>query len=165
MDYFYAQKQERHSWTAYDRNEGSLTSSSRDDDPWVYQDPHQTGVHSKLRDCVYKTCKEYCDEITAFAANYKLSAIRFNRYPEGTRLKLHYDHIHSVFDGNRKGIPVISVIGQLNDDYEGGEVVINKEVIPLKQGDVLLFPSVFLYPHEILTVTKGERVSFVGWVY
>ena len=31
---------------------------------------------------------------------------------------LHADHIHSMFDGEKKGIPILSVLGVLNDDYE-----------------------------------------------
>ena len=34
-----------------------------------------------------------------------------------------FDHIHSIFDGNIKGIPVLSVVGLLNDNYEGGDFV------------------------------------------
>lgn len=36
-------------------------------------------------------------------------------------MRKHYDHIHSIFDGQRKGIPVLSMLGILNNDYEGGE--------------------------------------------
>ena len=32
--------------------------------------------------------------------------IRFNRYNTGTMMRRHYDHIHSIFDGQRRGIPV-----------------------------------------------------------
>ena len=38
-------------------------------------------------------------------------------------------------------------------------------VIELKQGDVLMFPSVFLYPHRVNPVTKGVRDTFVSWVW
>ena len=51
------------------------------------------------------------------------SELRFNKYDETTQMKLHCDHIHSMFDGNRKGIPALSLLGCLNDDYEGGELI------------------------------------------
>ena len=35
----------------------------------------------------------------------------------------HCDHISSLFDGQIKGIPMLSVVGQLNDNFEGGEFV------------------------------------------
>ena len=37
--------------------------------------------------------------------------------------------------------------------------------INLKAGDLLLFPSNFLYPHRVLPVTKGVRHSYVSWAY
>jgi len=92
--------------------------------------------------------------------------IRFNRYKEKTNMKLHCDHIHDMFDGERKGIPILSIIGNLNDDYEGGEFVMweNTEY-KLGKGDIMIFPSNFLYPHRVNDVTKGTRYSFVSWVW
>ena len=40
-------------------------------------------------------------------------------------MRKHFDHIHSIFDGQYKGIPVLSFIGILNNNYLGGELVIN----------------------------------------
>ena len=40
----------------------------------------------------------------------KFSSIRFNRYTPGQIMRQHHDHIHSLFDGNEKGIPVLSFI-------------------------------------------------------
>ena len=53
----------------------------------------------------------------------------------------------------------------LNDDYEGGEWAFwNKEIkIKAKKGSVVMFPSNFMYPHEILPVTKGTRYSIITW--
>ena len=46
----------------------------------------------------------------------KFSAIRFNRYSPGQIMRRHHDHIHSIFSGDEKGIPVLSFILNLNDD-------------------------------------------------
>ena len=35
----------------------------------------------------------------------------------------------------------------------------------LNQGDVLIFPSNFLYPHKVNSIKKGTRYSFVSWVW
>lgn len=91
--------------------------------------------------------------------------IRFNRYAEQTNMKLHCDHIHSMFDGERKGIPTLSIVGNLNTNYEGAEFVMWDQVISLGEGDVLMFPSNFMYPHLVKDCTKGTRYSFVSWVY
>jgi len=94
------------------------------------------------------------------------SPIRFNRYFPGQVMKKHCDHIQSMFDGERKGIPTLSIIGILNDDYEGGELTMfDDKKIDTKKGDLLVFPSNFLYPHEITPVTKGVRYSYVSWVW
>lgn len=92
--------------------------------------------------------------------------IRFNKYSIGTEMHEHCDHIHSMFDGIRKGIPTLSIVGLLNDDYEGGEFVMWEDtVIDIPCGSVLIFPSNFLYPHKVTIVTKGTRYSFVSWVW
>jgi predicted 2-oxoglutarate/Fe(II)-dependent dioxygenase YbiX len=93
--------------------------------------------------------------------------IRFNRYKETRLMALHCDHIHSMFDGNAKGIPILSVLGLLNDDFEGGEFLMfdNEKNIDLKAGDIMIFPSIFLYPHRVAPVTKGTRYAFVAWVW
>jgi predicted 2-oxoglutarate/Fe(II)-dependent dioxygenase YbiX len=41
------------------------------------------------------------------------------------------------------------------DDYE----------IKFKQGDVIIFPSLFLYPHKVEPVKKGTRYSYISWVW
>lgn len=93
----------------------------------------------------------------------KFSPIRFNKYKKGTLMRKHYDHIHSLFDGTHKGIPVISFIGILNENYSGGELIINSKKMDCKTGDIVIFPSCFLYPHEVKEVKKGTRYSFVSW--
>lgn len=94
------------------------------------------------------------------------SGVRFNRYNKGEWMAPHCDHIQDLFDGDIKGIPILSIVGLLNDDFTGGEFMFfNEKIIDLKQGDVLIFPSNFLYPHGVQPVTKGCRYSFVSWVY
>ena len=52
------------------------------------------------------------------------------------------------------------------DDYSGGEIILcEKYKYKLKTGETLIFPSNFLYPHEIKKITKGTRHSMVSWVY
>ena len=93
-------------------------------------------------------------------------SVRFNRYDINTLMKIHYDHITSLFDGERRGIPVLSVVGLLNDNYQGGEFVLFKDhKIELKVGDILVFPSNFMYPHRVDQITKGTRYSFVSWAW
>ena len=37
--------------------------------------------------------------------------------------------------------------------------------IDTRKGDLIIFPSNFLYPHKITPVTKGVRYSYVSWVW
>jgi len=92
--------------------------------------------------------------------------IRFNRYEKTKKMAEHCDYINSIFDGVRKGGPMLSLLGLLNDDYNGGKfVMFEKEEINLKQGDLLIFPSNFLYPHRVDPVIQGVRYSYISWVY
>jgi len=81
-------------------------------------------------------------------------------------MALHIDHIHSLFDGKLKGVPVLSILGTLNEDYEGGEFILFEDYkINFKKGDVVIFPSNFLYPHKVEPVTKGTRYSYISWAW
>ena len=92
------------------------------------------------------------------------SPIRFNRYSDGQTMRQHHDHIHSLFDGVDKGIPVLSFILNFNDNYEGADLFFWKDtIIPLGKGDVVIFPSLFLFPHGVTEIKKGVRYSGVAW--
>jgi hypothetical protein len=115
-----------------------------------------------INECIsnYKIDIELDIEINGF------SHPSLNRYDTGTKMLPHHDHIHSLFSGPVKGIPILSIVGLLNDDFEGGEFVFwNDEVIKLVAGDILIFPSLFAYLHQVKTITKGSRYSFVSWAY
>ena len=117
---------------------------------------------------IWNTLFKYIDELKMdwFKGWSGYNGVRFNRYSTDTQMKIHCDHIHTMFDGNRKGIPILSIIGSLNNDYEGGELVFwTDKVVELKAGEIMIFPSIFLYPHEVRMITKGTRYSFVSWAW
>jgi len=93
------------------------------------------------------------------------SNVRFNKYSNNQQMALHCDHIVDLFEGARRGIPFLTALGVLNDDYEGGEFIMWEDDLKLKAGDIVIFPSIFLYPHKVNPVTKGERYSFVSWAW
>ena len=94
------------------------------------------------------------------------SKIRFNRYNKNQIMSKHSDHIHSLFTGEKRGIPILSIVGVLNDDYKGGEFIMFDDYeIKFKVGDLIIFPSVFLYPHLVKPIKQGTRYSFVSWCY
>ena len=59
----------------------------------------------------------------------------------------------------------VSCSFMLNDDYEGGEFAFfDRELVyKLKKGSCIMFPSNFMYPHEIMPVTSGTRYSIITW--
>ena len=90
--------------------------------------------------------------------------ILFHRYKKGTNMAPHVDHITSIFE-DRKGVPILSVVGQLNNTFNGGEFMVLDKTIKMKAGDLLIFPSNFIFEHEVKKITKGTRLSFISWVY
>jgi hypothetical protein len=119
-------------------------------------------------DRIYFSLGKYMEELKSpYLSGWKgYSELRFNKYDTNTQMREHCDHIHSMFDGKRKGIPILSIVGVLNDDYKGGEFIMWQDTeIKLKTGDILIFPSVFLYPHKVNLVTEGKRYSFVSWTW
>ena len=119
---------------------------------------------------IYPTIQKYYDEFKFpwFDSWQGYSQVRWNRYNENTMMDLHCDNITDLFDGTRRGIPMLSIVGQLNspDDYTGGEFVMFEDSkVELQKGEIVIFPSNFLYPHRVQLVNSGTRYSFVSWVW
>lgn len=80
------------------------------------------------------------------------------RYKEGQFYVQHTDSF--------KARPrAVSCSFALNDDYEGGEwgFFDREMIVKAPKGSAVLFPSNFMYPHEIMPVTKGVRYSVITW--
>ncbi len=92
--------------------------------------------------------------------------IRFNRCKIHTLVEAHHDHIQELFGPGNTSIPSVSIVGLLNDDFTGGEFILFKDTnMKLKKGDILVFPSNYLYPHRVDKVKSGIRNSFVTWAF
>jgi predicted 2-oxoglutarate/Fe(II)-dependent dioxygenase YbiX len=115
-----------------------------------------------IRNCI----NNYQAENNTITYTANVSKIRLNRYNKNTKMRLHVDHIYDLFDGLQKGIPVLSIIINLNDTYEGGELrFFDTYDLKLGKGDVVIFPSNFMYPHSVNEITKNTRYSAVAWAY
>jgi len=56
----------------------------------------------------------------------------------------------------------LSMTVNLNDDFEGGDLILYKGLsIQQKKGNITFFPSYL--PHKVTPVTKGTRYSLVMW--
>jgi len=93
----------------------------------------------------------------------KINQIDLLKYDVGGKYEIHTDHFTTTARH-------LSIIMNLNDDYEGGDLVFydqkENEVKRLKlgKGSIIFFPSNFMYPHSIEPITKGTRYSIVAWL-
>ena len=93
----------------------------------------------------------------------KINQIDLLKYSKGGKYEIHTDH----FTNTPRHL---SVIINLNDDYEGGDLVFtdqkNNQIkkLNLGKGSVVFFPSNFMYPHSIQPIKKGTRYSIVAWL-
>jgi len=96
-------------------------------------------------------------------ASNKINQIDLLKYEPGGKYDVHTDHFSDTFRH-------LSVIINLNDDYEGGDLVFTDQkekiikTLKLDAGTIVFFPSNFLYPHGIQPITKGTRYSIVSWL-
>jgi len=113
------------------------TTTYEDDLEVSYQEKHINYLNKKIEECVSDYLKNVVP--TPFGLQ-EVSTIRFNRYKVGTNMKFHHDHIHTLFDGERKGVPILTILGLLNDDFEGGDfLMFDGKKLNLSAGDRLPF--------------------------
>jgi hypothetical protein len=83
-------------------------------------------------------------------------ALNFVKYGVGQHFQEHTDHGYSYNC-------VLSSVSYPNDDYTGGELYFRLQGIKVKPkaGDLFLFPSNFMYPHQSMPVESGVKYSIV----
>ena len=81
------------------------------------------------------------------------------KYNKGDYVREHVD----TWSGENRTLSC-SII--LNNDYEGGELTFfdGKYKLNPKKGDIVIFPSSFTYPHQVLPVTSGTRYAIITWI-
>jgi predicted 2-oxoglutarate/Fe(II)-dependent dioxygenase YbiX len=114
-------------------------------------------IDQDLFNCAAQAIQEYNKQFTHCTIQED-SGYELLKYEVGQFYK---EHIDSFKDRPR----AVSCSFMLNDDYEGGEFAFfNRELVyKLKKGSCIMFPSNFMYPHEIMPVTNGTRYSIVTW--
>lgn len=103
-------------------------------------------LHAELRPCL----AQYQTEVGVTIA--KQEPYELLKYTEANFLEWHTDDGSS--DRSR-----VSMLYYLNDGYEGGELEFANFPVFYKpnRGDVLIFPSSFIYKHRVRQVTSGVR--------
>jgi len=120
-----------------------------------------TSITDNLHPIIFEYIKDL--NLEWFTGWEGYTEIKLLQYSKSQEMKTHCDHVRDIFEGERKGIPIFSIIGLLNEDYEGGKLIMFDREIKLNAGDLVIFPSNFLYPHKISPVTDGVRYSYVSW--
>lgn len=83
-------------------------------------------------------------------------ALNFVKYGPNQHFQEHTDH---GFSYNC----VVSMVGYVNDDYDGGEIFFRMQNVKVKPkaGDLFVFPSNFMHPHRAMPVHSGTKYSIV----
>jgi len=100
-------------------------------------------------------CLNHYEQMYNIKMEY-MEAINYIRYGEGQHFQTHTDHGFSY-------TCTVSSVMYLNDNYEGGELYFPHFQLRFKPeaGDVVFFPSTYIYSHAALEVTKGIKYSAV----
>lgn len=159
---------QKHVWSSYTRGEHIFEEGVYSDDLSM----SNGGIHNEntkfIMDITYQVIKEYVNivNIPGFNSWAGFTNPTYHRYQVGQAMHKHIDSITSIFDGERKGVPTLSIVGTFNNNYTGGEFIMFDDTpVDISTGDIIVFPSSFLYPHTVTNITKGTRYSFVSWVW
>jgi len=100
-------------------------------------------------------CLRHYESLVNVKTDY-MEAINYVKYGVGQHFQTHADHGFSY-------ICTVSSVLYLNDDYEGGELDFPRFGLKFKAtaGDIVFFPSSFLFQHASLPVTSGVKYSAV----
>jgi|TARA_Y100001973_G_scaffold51080_1_gene75792 hypothetical protein len=128
------------------------------DDMWV----KDKTTSSIINDFFGKVIRKYSDKFERFSCQ-RHSGFRVNRYSSGGFMSEHTDNIHHSH-GQQYGFPQVSALLFLNDNYKGGEFIVAGNEYETKIGSGIIFPSNFMFPHEVKKITHGERWSIVTWL-
>lgn len=100
-------------------------------------------------------CVEHYSQSYGLNMDY-MEAVNFVKYGIGEHFDVHSDHGFSY-------VCTVSTVAYLNDDYEGGELwfkYLDQKIKP-DAGDIVVFPSTFIYAHASLPVKSGIKYSAV----
>jgi hypothetical protein len=106
-------------------------------------------------DAQFQAVEDYRKDYNIMDLKY-WEAFNFIKYGPGQHFQEHHDH---GFSYNC----TVSLVAYVNDDYEGGELYFRLQDLKIKPqaGDLYIFPSNFMYPHQAMQVHSGTKYSIV----
>jgi hypothetical protein len=112
-------------------------------------------MHKKVFDSIHPNVQDYGQYWGVGISYYE--AFNFVKYDGvGKHFNIHADHGPAY-------VTTVSVVAYLNDDYDGGELYFPRFDLTIKpkQGDVVVFPSTYIYEHASLPMKSGAKYSVV----
>lgn len=118
----------------------------------------------EMQECVYKVVDDviykYAQEFPQAQVSKNDGGYTFLKYLPGCYYKQHVDSGSNYFR-------TLSIIIVLNDAYEGGDISFfdGQYKLTVTANQAVVFPSNFLFPHQVETITSGARYTIATWVY
>lgn len=122
----------------------------------------RTEENSKLYDMheqIFRAVKACVDDYGHYwgVGIMSYEAFNFVKYEgAGTHFKIHADHGPTY-------VTTVSIVVYLNNDYEGGEIWFPRFELSIKPkaGDIVVFPSTYVYEHASQDMISGTKYSVV----
>ena len=139
----------------YARNAQDFKISSKNLGPRTQENEALYDMHEEI----FRRLKSCIDDYGYYwgvGTNY-YEAFNFVKYAgAGTHFRIHADHGPTY-------VATISAVLYLNDNYEGGEIAFPRFDLELKpqKGDIVIFPSIFIYEHASKEMIEGTKYSVV----
>lgn len=126
----------------------------------IEQDPSEVSIKLQslwqdVYDAQFHAVEDYRKDYNIMDLRY-WEAFNFIKYGPGQHFQEHHDH---GFSYNC----TVSLVAYINDDYDGGELYFRLQDLNIKPeaGDLYIFPSNFMYPHQAMPVHSGTKYSIV----
>lgn len=109
--------------------------------------------------------KKYSEDVKSFYYSYGDSLNYYHyhalKYSKNDYFKIHHDHYAETINYSR----LLTICAYLNEDYEGGELEFPsiKKTFTFKTGDVIVFPSNWMFYHGVNPILSGNRYNIIIW--
>ncbi len=158
-------------------NSAPYTDGLLNDDADTYFDPDIKYI-DKVRDRIFVDgLKEYASKVRSFNWSYHdtksfhCSEMIIRRYNVGSQFKYHHDDIiGEIFPHwflRRQNILTCNFYFSDGKDYDGGDLVFTctDKVFHPSMGDIIIFPSNWMFYHQVNEITRGKRYAGTVWLY
>jgi predicted 2-oxoglutarate/Fe(II)-dependent dioxygenase YbiX len=146
---------------------GRVVKKNKENDRKVFvyglgTDKQESMYKAHIYETISTVLKKYKDKFK-FLSDLEITDVDLLKYPKNHFYKAHVDN--SITTPR-----TLSVIINLNQQYIGGELFFCDQgenltkTYELKTGDLIMFPSNFLFPHGVLPIIQGVRYSIITWL-